>query len=235
MSESQREPRAPLSVVIPTLDAGLHLPGCAEALLPGVTGGLIRELVVSDGGSQDETLAVARSLGARVVEGAAGRGAQIARGVASAAGEWVLVLHGDTRLSPGWEDAVWRHMGQHPDRAGFFRLAFRGGGWRGRLVAAGANLRSRFLGLPYGDQGFLVARQVLEAAGGVPDVPLMEDVMLARAFRGRLAELDAVAATSPERYERAGWARRVVRNFWTLFRFMAGVAPDRLAEGYQRR
>ena len=223
---------APLSVVIPTLDAASALPETAATLMPGLTEGLIHELIVSDGGSSDDTLEIARGLGAVIVEGPRGRGGQIARGVEAARADWLLILHADTHLGPGWTDAVWRHIDSEQNAAGYFRLAFRAEGLAPRLVAAGANFRARWLGLPYGDQGLLLERGFLVAIGGVPEVPLMEDVILARKLRGKKRPLNAEARTSAERYIRDGWARRVVRNLWTLARFKLGVPPQRLMRGY---
>ena len=223
---------APLSVVIPTLNAASALPETASALISGLTEGLVRDLVVSDGGSTDATLEVARGLGATVVEGPPGRGGQIARGVEAARADWLLILHADTHLGPGWTDAVWRHMDAGQNVAGYFRLAFRTEGKLPKLVAAGANFRSRWFGLPYGDQGLLVPRCLLVAVGGVPEVPLMEDVILARRLRGLKRPLNAEARTSAERYETDGWARRIARNLWTLARFQMGVPPERLMRGY---
>ncbi|MEK6216063.1 MAG: glycosyl transferase, partial [Boseongicola sp.] len=91
------------------------------------------------------------------------------------------------------------------------------------------------VGLPYGDQGLLVPRHLLDAVGGVPDVPLMEDVILARRLRGRIRPLNADARTSATRFESEGWTTRVVRNLWTLARFQMGVSPERLAREYHRK
>lgn len=227
--------RAPISVVIPTLNVAGLLPGAAEALMAGVTEGVIGELIVSDGGSGDGTLDVARALGAEIVEGPAGRGGQIARGVAIARGRWVLILHADTHLSAHWVEAALRHMAEHEGEAGYFRLVFRASGVAPKLVAFGANVRSRVFGLPYGDQGLLVARSVLDSVGGVPDIALMEDVVLARALKGRLRMLEAEAQTSAARYLAEGWVRRVMRNLWTLARYLLGARPDALVRGYEAR
>ncbi|MCG6882660.1 MAG: TIGR04283 family arsenosugar biosynthesis glycosyltransferase [Silicimonas sp.] len=224
---------APLSVVIPTLNASHGLPATAEALLEGVTSGLTGELIISDGGSQDATRQIARELGAHWVEGPPGRGGQLGRGVAASNGDWLLLLHADTHLSPGWAETAYAHMQAHPDRAGWFRLRFRASGAAPALVAAGANIRSRHLGLPYGDQGLLVSRKLLDAVGGVPDLPLMEDVALARALKGRLRPLDAEALTSAERYQRDGWARRVIANLGTLARYLLGADPAGLRRRYE--
>ncbi|WP_108482812.1 glycosyltransferase [Oceaniglobus ichthyenteri] len=224
---------APLTIVIPTLNAAPALAECARALMPGVAAGLIRGLVVSDGGSTDDTVVVAERLGAVIVTGPPGRGGQIASGVAAAQTPWVLILHADSWPGAGWVEAAEAHMAAHPQAAGWFHLSFRAQGVAPRLVAGWANLRSR-LGLPYGDQGLLVARATLHEVGGVPPQPLMEDVALARALRGRLRGLNAPIHTSAERYETGGWVRRGARNLLTLCRYLAGVSPERLAQDYRK-
>lgn len=226
--------RAPVSIVIPTLDAERCLQATLVALVGGLEAGLIRELVVSDGGSRDATCAIALGAGAEVVEGARGRGAQLARGIAASKGEWVLLLHADTVLAPGWAGAVQDFIGRE-ERAGWFSLSFRATGLAPRVVAGWANLRSRLFGLPYGDQGLLVPRKLLEDVGGVPEIPLMEDVALARALKGRLAPVGAAVTTSAERYQREGWVRRSVKNGWQLARYLAGADPARLARTYEAR
>ncbi len=225
--------RAPLSVVIPTLDAGSELPGCLAALMEGVGAGLVREVVVSDGGSNDATAALARDAGAAVVTGPPGRGGQLRRGVAASGGSWLLVLHADTRLDPGWSEAVRAHV-EAGHEAAWFRLAFRARGLAPRLVAAWANLRAR-AGLPYGDQGLLIPRALYEEVGGYEDIALMEDVSLACRLRGRMRGLPMTARTGAARYEAQGWARRGARNLLTLARYLAGADPARLARAYERR
>lgn len=224
--------RAPISVVIPTLNAEQALAGCAAALMEGVEAGLIREMIVSDGGSGDATRDVAENLGAVWVAGAPSRGGQLKRGCAAAQGDWLLVLHADTQLAEGWARVAEAHLSRA--EAGYFTLAFGSGGMPARIVAGWANLRARLFGLPYGDQGLLVPRRLYEAVGGYAAMPLMEDVALARALKGRLAMLDAVAVTSAEKYERAGWLRRGGRNLWTLARYFAGVPAEDLARSYRK-
>ena len=172
--------RAPISVVIPTLNAGESLPGCLAALGEGLQAGLIRELIVSDGGSDDATLEISEAAGAVLIEGMPSRGGQLRRGAGAAQGAWFLFLHADSWLAPGWSEAALAHM--ESDKAGYFRLRFDRGGLPGRVVAGWANLRSRLFGLPFGDQGLLIPRDLYDALGGYPDIPLMEDVALARAL-----------------------------------------------------
>ncbi|MBC7132759.1 MAG: TIGR04283 family arsenosugar biosynthesis glycosyltransferase [Roseovarius sp.] len=224
--------RAALSVVIPTLDAGRDLPACLGALFEGVRAGLIRELVVSDGGSSDDTCLMAEAAGAVIVTGAPSRGGQLRRGAAVAGGEWLLFVHADTVLPGGWADAVRAQMAQ--GGAAAFRLSFDARGLAPRVVAGWANLRSGLLGLPYGDQGLLISRAEHDRAGGYPDIPLMEDVALARALKGRITLLPLSVRTSAARFAREGWLRRGTRNLWLLLRYLCGADPVRLAERYRR-
>lgn len=223
--------RAPISVVIPTLNAAETLPGCAAALMEGLNAGLIREMIVSDGGSSDDTLSVADSIGAAVVTGPPSRGGQLQRGTAAAQGDWLLILHADTQLDAGWSDAVAAHL--TTDRPAHFRLAFDRGGTGARLVAGWANLRSRLFGLPYGDQGLLIRRDLLEQMGGYADIPLMEDVELIRRLP-RAVALPVTARTSAARYVAEGWLRRGLRNLLLLLRYLSGADPHALAQAYRR-
>ena len=223
--------RAPLSIIIPVLNAEAALPAAFAALMEGLEAGVLRELVVSDGGSSDGSCAVAEAAGAVVVRGVAGRGGQMARGAEAAGGEWLLFLHADTVLSAGWTTVVAAHMADD-QRAGYFRLRFAAEGFWPWFVAGWANLRSKVFGLPYGDQGLLISRALYDAIGGFEDVALMEDVAMARALRGQLCGLSVQALTSAARYQQAGWLRQGARNLWRLVRYLAGVDPERLGQGY---
>jgi len=223
--------RAALSVVIPTLNADAALPACLAALIEGLEAGLIRELVISDGGSGDATLAIADAAGAVIVQGAPSRGGQLRRGAKVAAGEWLLFLHADTVLPAGWSGAVSDHMAR--GGAAYFRLGFDAGGGMAWFVAGWANLRSRLFRLPYGDQGLLISCTEYDAVGGYPDIALMEDVAMARALRGRLTALPLRVRTSAARYRRDGWLRRGGRNLILLCRYFLGADPARLAARYR--
>jgi len=222
--------RAPLSVIIPTLNAGADLPATLACLIEGLEMGLLRELIISDGGSDDATPAVARDFGAELVTGAPGRGGQLRRGARMAGGDWLLFLHADTHLSSGWAAEVNHHM-RSSQMAGYFRLRFRASGVQPAIIAAGGNARAR-LGLPYGDQGLLISRTLYDQVGGYRDMALMEDVAMARALWGRLVLLNAEAATDPGRYQRTGWFRGSALNLWRLVRYLCGADPDKLARSY---
>ena len=208
-----------LSVVIPTLNAAESLP----ATLASVAGA--DEVVVADGGSNDGTSDLAVGLGARVVSAWRGRGAQLAAGVAAARGEWLLLLHADTRLAPDW-----RRAAVAPDFAGYFRFALDSDDPRARRLVA---WRCRVLALPYGDQGLLIHRDLLRAVGGIKPLPLMEDVdLVLRLGRRRLVALDITAVTSAAKWQRQGWCRRSLRNLACLTLYFAGVPPRLIARFY---
>ncbi len=225
---------AQLSVIIPTLNAAPVLPACLGALFEGVSAGLIRELIVSDGGSGDATHAIAREAGAVLITGAPSRGGQLRRAGSLARGRWMLFLHADTVLDPGWSDAVAHHIATE-DRAAAFRLAFAARGVMPGLVAGWANLRTRAFGLPFGDQGLVISRALYDRVGGYPDQPLMEDVALVWALKQPPLLLGARAVTDAGHYRQGGWLRRGAGNLWRQARYVAGADPARLARGYRRR
>ena len=224
--------RAPLSIVIPTLNAEQELPDTLAHLIEGLSCGLIREVIVSDGGSSDATVQVAEGAGALVVTAPAGRGGQLRCGADAANGDWFLFLHADTHLSSGWANAVEEAM--QTGTPGYFALCFRATGVKPTMVASWANLRSRILNLPYGDQGLLISRKDYNASGGYDAIPLMEDVALVRRL-DKLKQIGATAQTSADRYIASGWWRRGARNLWTLARYFMGANPERLAQAYRKR
>jgi rSAM/selenodomain-associated transferase 2 len=218
----------PLSVIIPTLNAAGQLPACIAALarLPG-------EVVVVDGGSTDGTADVAARLGALVVQAPRGRGRQLAAGAAAARGDWLLLLHADTVLAPGWAAAVYPFMAANPEKAGYFRFALDADEPEARQLERRVAWRCRRFGLPYGDQGLLISRALLDQVGGIADLPLMEDVDLVRRIgRARLVGLEIDVVTSAVRYRRDGWRARSMRNLVCLSLYFLGVPPRVIARLY---
>lgn len=216
-----------LTIIVPTLNAAVHLPSCLEAL------GRVDELIVADGGSVDSTHDIARAAGARLVESESGRGTQLRAGADAAAGDWLLFLHADTNLGPGWREVAALHMARgSSDRAACFRFRLDDDCWQARLVERGVVLRLSLLGLAYGDQGLLVSSELYRRVGGYAPVPLMEDVDLVRRLPHRPAVLAADAVTSAQRWRRDGWFRRSARNLSLLTLYSCGMPADRVARLY---
>ncbi len=224
-----------LTVVIPALDAAVALPAILAALEAARGDGLLREVLVVDGGSADATVQIAATWGARVLNVAVGRGTQLAAGGAAATGDWLLFLHADTRLGPGWVAAARAFMAQAGSerRAAAFRLALDDADPRARRIERLANWRGRALGLPYGDQGLLIARAFYQELGGYRPLALMEDVAFARRIgRRRMVILDAEAVTSAVRYRQGGWWLRPLRNLAMLGLYFLGAPPRLLLRLY---
>jgi rSAM/selenodomain-associated transferase 2 len=210
---------ADLDVVIPTLNAARSLARALESLRG-------ERVTVCDGGSRDDTTTIARQAGATVMVSEPGRGQQLAHGAAAGSAPWLLFLHADTTLSPGWATTARQFMALPAAKAGYFRLRFASADPRARRLERLVAWRCRTFGLPYGDQGLLIERAFYRQLGGFRALPLMEDVDLVRLIgRRNLVALDADAVTSAERYECDGWLARPMRNLGCLALYFAGVSP----------
>ncbi|MDG2243242.1 MAG: TIGR04283 family arsenosugar biosynthesis glycosyltransferase [Rhodospirillaceae bacterium] len=229
MSES---PAIDLSVVIPTLNASAHLPASLVALTAWP---LASQIIVADGGSEDETVSIARDAGVTVVQSNRGRGQQLAHGAASAAGQWILFLHADTVLQNSWVEEVrsFVYDANNRDRAAAFRFALDDTAGQARRVERMVAWRCRLLGLPYGDQGLLIHRDLYNKVGGYQKIPLMEDADLVRRIGKRQIHIfDSAAVTSADRFRRGGWWARPLRNLFCLFLYICGVPPRWIAKLY---
>lgn len=224
---------ARLSVVIPALNAGETI----AAAIDSVAGAPAAEIIVADGGSADGTTSIAEELGAHVVTGAHGRGAQLGAGAAAAQGDWLLFLHADTVLAPTWRAEAGNFMSIpfNAGRAAAFRFRLDSRSHRARKLERRVAWRCRTFGVPYGDQGLLISRKLYDAVGGYEPVPLMEDVGIVRRIgRKRLHLFDAAATTSAAKFERGGWTARPARNLACLALYFLGVPPRLIARLYGR-
>lgn len=222
-------PRARVSIVIPALDEARAIGAALASALPQAD-----EVVVSDGGSQDSTVAIALQAGARVVSGPRGRGLQLNRGAAAATGDILLFLHADTALPAGGVELV-RQAIAAGAVGGAFEIRFDGRGWVYRLGERIASLRSRWSRLALGDQAQFVRRESFAQLDGFRDWPLLEDLdfLLRLRASGSIAILRPPVVTSARRFAARGPLRTVLGNWWIWTRFVHGVPPERLASDYR--
>jgi rSAM/selenodomain-associated transferase 2 len=205
------------------------------AAIASLRAGGLRDIIVADAGSIDQTQRVATGAGARVVQAPRGRGTQLAAGAAAARGDWLLFMHADCRLEPGWTVKAGAFIGAAAAgrRAGYFDLALDDCAAAARRLERIVAWRCRVLALPYGDQGLLISRVLYDAVGGFAPLPLMEDVDLIRRLgRARLARIGAVSVASARRYRQGGYWRRPLLNLVCLSLYFAGVAPRHIARIY---
>jgi rSAM/selenodomain-associated transferase 2 len=219
-----------IGVVIPALNEEQALsPLLAD--LQGLARELPVDIVVADGGSEDQTRARAAAAGARVVGAPRGRAVQLNAGAAAARGEWLLFLHADSRLNPACKAALAAAVVDPHLQAAVFRFAIDlPRGWK-QFIEWGQVARQALFRLPYGDQGLLVRRSRFQAVGGYPAIPVMEDVALVRRLRslGPVATLPATLVTSGRRYRARGVVRTWLLHTALVSLYAAGVAPRRLA------
>lgn len=221
-----------LSVILPTLDEAAGIQATLGDLQPLRAAG--HELILVDGGSRDATLELARPLVDRALDGPRGRARQMNAGAALARGAVLWFLHADTRVPLGALAALDGAIrAGHP--WGRFDLRLSGRQPLLRVVERMISLRSRLQGLATGDQGLFVERRLFESLGGYPDIPLMEDLALAKALRRhrRPVCLRPCLISSSRRWERNGVARTILLMWRLRLAYALGADPARLARHYR--
>jgi rSAM/selenodomain-associated transferase 2 len=222
---------ARISVIIPTLNEVAMVGATLGDLAP--LRALGHELILVDGGSSDGTQDLAAALVDRVLEAPRGRAIQMDTGVRAATGDWVWFLHADTRVPPAAIDAL-VSVCRAPTLWGRFDIRLSGSALALRVIERMMNLRSWQSGIATGDQGIFVARTVYDAVGGLPQIPLMEDIALSRLLRrqGRPLCLRPALITSSRRWEVRGIARTVLLMWRLRLAYALGADPRRLAGRY---
>ncbi len=221
-----------ISVIIPALDEQECLaPTLAIALAaPGV------ETILVDGGSQDQTVAMARQAGANIVHSPPGRARQMNLGAAAAKGAALLFLHADTLLPKGWQHEVRRILEQPEVSAGAFSFRLDSRPANLRFIELGVALRCRLGQMPYGDQALFMRREFFEKAGGFPQMPIMEDVALVKRLKklGRVVTSPAPAITSARRWQSQGALYTTGLNYLLMIAFYTGTPLGTLRRLYDR-
>ncbi|MFQ5598865.1 MAG: TIGR04283 family arsenosugar biosynthesis glycosyltransferase [Nitrospiria bacterium] len=230
---------AKISLVIPVYNEAAYL---AE-LFAHFDRFPIFEAIFIDGGSSDQTAQLLQKWAKyqtgqfrRIVSSAVrGRGNQMNEGAKMATGDILLFLHADSKLPSGAINNVREVLKRAEFVGGAFRLKIDSSHFFLGFISWMANLRSTYLGLPYGDQGYFVRREVFERLKGYKAIALMEDVDFFRRLKkmGRVALLKKVVHTSARRWDQGGYYFTSFRNLLILFSYFFGISPNRLASWYR--
>ena len=223
---------ARLSVIMPALNEAAGMATALQALAPLAARGA--QVLVADGGSQDDTAALAQAGGAQVVKAPRGRALQINAGAHQASGDILLFLHADTRLPPDADRLIAQALADGPQVWGRFDVRIEGRSWMLRVIAALMNRRSRWTGIATGDQALFMTRSAFDAVGGFPAQPLMEDIEMSKRLLklSHPACLRARVVTSGRRWETRGVWRTVLLMWRLRLAYWRGATPERLAERY---
>jgi len=221
-----------ISIIIPTLNEAAAIVRTVSPL-EGVEN---LEVIVVDGGSVDETAELARSRGAKVIQSDPGKAVQMNTGAKAAAGDILVFLHADTRLPDHFSHQIVSALNQTGVAAGAFRLSINSTRAGIRIIERMANLRSRLLQLPYGDQALFMRRVLLEEIGGFPELPIMEDFILIRRLKrkGKIVIVPAAVLTSPRRWLHMGVFKTWLINQLIIIAYYLGIPPERLNRWYRR-
>lgn len=222
-----------VSVIIPALNEANRI----QAVLQQVQfNARDLEIIVVDGGSQDDTVTLAQQAGATVLASPLGRAQQMNAGARIASGAVLLFLHADTRLPDGWMEDVQRTLSQPKVIAGAFELHIDGGEPGLRWVEWGVKWRSRLLQLPYGDQALFLKTETFQQLGGFPNLPIMEDFVFVRRLQtvGKLAIVPRAVMTSARRWHKLGILKTTLINQLVIAAYFLGVSPDRIARWYRK-
>lgn len=221
-----------LSLVVPTLNEAAGIVAALDALAPLRLRG--HEVIVVDGGSGDDTVALALPRADRVLVAPRGRATQMNAGAEVARGGIFVFLHADTLLPEDAERAIIEGLAASGRAWGRFDASIDGSSPLLPVVAFFMNWRSRLSGIATGDQAIFVRSEAFRRAGGFPSLALMEDVSISRILKRRSPPLclRERVVTSGRRWERGGVVRTVVRMWWLRLRFFFGAEPARLARSY---
>ena len=222
--------RTSISIIIPTLNEAEFIAGTLASIPkePGL------EVIVVDGGSRDDTPAIAQSLGALLFFSSPGRARQMNLGAAAANGDILLFLHADTRLPKGFSGHIHQSLRNPRAVAGAFRLSLAPPVKGSAFIEKMVNLRAEKLHLPYGDQAIFVLAKTLKKLGGYKEIPLLEDVDLVRRLRrvGCLAVIPVPVVTSSRRWKKLGVWKTTWINQMILTGYFLGIPPRILARWY---
>ncbi|MEM8781062.1 MAG: TIGR04283 family arsenosugar biosynthesis glycosyltransferase [Cyanobacteria bacterium P01_G01_bin.49] len=223
-----------ISVIIPVLNEERII----EKNLISVLGYSGIEVILVDGGSQDNTVFIAQNMGVKVIFASqTGRASQMNQGALAATGDTFLFLHADTILPKDYPSIVKKILSEPTNIVGAFQLKIDSNQLALRLVEKLVNWRSRFLSLPYGDQAIFLKESVFQEMGGFADLPIMEDFVLIQKLKkqGKITIASEKVITSSRRWQKLGILKTTIINQLVILGYYWGISPHQLAQFYRRK
>lgn len=228
--------RPVVTIIVPALNEAGQIATTLRALQPFRAAG--HSVIVVDGGSTDDTIALARPLADLLLESPRGRSRQMNAGAARANGDVLLFLHADTRLPHNAIEVLQQGLAQSALAWGRYDVRLSGKHFLLRIVERMMNWRSSLSGIATGDQAMFVRREAFQAVAGFPDMPLMEDIALSRILKRKYGPplcLSVPVLTSSRRWEENGIGRTILLMWRLRLAYFLGASPERLARQYRRR
>ena len=228
----RRDDDVRISIIIPTLNEAGCIQSTLEPLQPLRTRG--HEIILVDGGSRDATCVLGQPLVDRVLQSASGRAEQMRTGATAARGHILWFLHADSHIAPHADTLILEALDKAHADWGRFDIAFADTHPLLKCVAWSMNQRSRLTGIATGDQGIFVRRPLYDRVGGLPPIPLMEDISFSRLLRrySRPCRVTQTLGTSPRRWRTHGILKTIVTMWGLRLGYFAGISPARLAKFY---
>jgi rSAM/selenodomain-associated transferase 2 len=220
-----------ISIIVPTLNEEKDI----KVAITSTESGKDIEVIVVDGGSQDNTVDITQRLGIKFVFSSPGRACQMNVGALLATGNILLFLHADTILPLQFDDMVRDALEEPGVVAGAFNLRIDSSQLGLRLVEWGVRIRSHFFNLPYGDQAIFIKREVFEQVGGFPELPIMEDFEMMRRLQriGRITIVQGAVLTSARRWLQKGVFKTTLINQIAIIAYFIGVSPTLIRYWYR--
>lgn len=220
-----------ISVIIPTYNEQTKI----KAAIQSVQDAGADHIVVVDGGSTDDTLKIAASLGITTLQSDPGRAIQQNAGAASCQTDALLFLHADCRLHPDSIQQIRHTLQQNNDCVGgCFQQAICDSRFRYRIMERGNYWRVKVLKWVYGDQGLFVRKEVFEDLKGFPEINFLEDLFFTKSLKrqGRIVVLQAPLQVSARRWQKTGMLTQTARNWMIIVAAHLGASPRWLAKFY---
>ncbi|MFA9420761.1 MAG: TIGR04283 family arsenosugar biosynthesis glycosyltransferase [Gammaproteobacteria bacterium] len=221
--------RISASIIIPVFNESSELDSTLEQLSQSLQGSSDIEVIISDGGSTDNSPEIAKHYPCRVINTSTGRANQMNAASAHARGNWLVFLHADSQLPDNWQAQL-----RLSNQWGFFPVKLSGEHWPLSIVESLINLRSRVSKVATGDQGLYFRRSFFQELGGYPDIPIMEDVAISKLARQK--STPSIGAhpvmTSSRRWQQNGIIKTVLLMWSLRLAYFLGINPVRLHRIY---